>query len=97
MCERRSIPEKNSFQFDLTACLVFRSRECNSFGNLKPRFPLFPKGLSVPRRGVACRSCLGVWTVDLEVTGLPGVDSNCDLDNHVVRKSIFGHEICMLC
>ena len=32
-------------------------------------------------------SCLGVWIVELEVIGLPALDSSCDLDDSVVWKS----------
>ena len=35
-----------------------------------------------------CRqSCLGVWIVDLEATGLSALDSSCDLDDSAVWKS----------
>ena len=37
-----------------------------------------------PRIGVVRSSCFGVLFADLEVNGLPALDSSCDLDDSVV-------------
>ena len=42
-------------------------------------------------------SCLGVWIVELEVNGLPTLDSSCDLDDSVVWKSILRSERTLPC
>ena len=45
-----------------------------------------------PCSGVVRSSCLGVWFAELEVNGLPALDSRCDLDDSVVWTSIFRSE-----
>ena len=55
-----------------------------SFWPSEVAFPFIP----TPCGEVVRSSCLGVWIVELEVNGLPALNSSCDLDNNVVCKSI---------
>ena len=45
-----------------------------------------------PCSGVVRSSCLGVWFAELELNGLPALDSSCDLDDSVLWRSIFRSE-----
>ena len=65
----------------------FCRKSCR-FGPLKLRFP----SILSPCSGVVRSSSLGVWFAELEVNGLPALDSSCDLDDSVVWRFIFRSE-----
>ena len=60
---------------------------------LQKKLSFWPSEVALPFIPAPCSevvrsSCLGVWIVELEVTGLPALDSSCDLDDSVVWKSL---------
>ena len=55
-----------------------------SFWPSEVALPFIP----APCSGVVRTSCLGVWFAELEVNGLPTLNSSCDLDDSVVWTSI---------
>ena len=77
---------------DMRSCLRFeknlRSVEKVCVLALWSCASLHPRACS----GVVRSSCLGVWFAELEVNGLPALDSRCDLDDSVVWRSFFRSE-----
>ena len=65
-----------------------------SFCRKSCRFPseVALPSILAPCSGVVRSSCLSVWFAELEVNGLPALDSSCDLDDSVVWRSIFRSE-----
>ena len=53
--------------------------------------------IPAPCSGVVCNSCLGIWFAEVEVNGLPALDSRCDLDDSVVWTSIIRSERALPC
>ena len=56
---------------------------------LQKKLSFWPSEVALPSiltpcSGVVRSSCLGVWFAELEVNGLPALDSSCDLDDSIV-------------
>ena len=69
---------------------------------LKKKLSFWPSEVALPFipapcNGVVRCSWLGVWFAELELNGLPALDSSCDLDDRVVRISIFRSETTLPC
>ena len=83
------------------ACMQLNDkRSCWRFEKtfvLQKKLSFWPSEVALPSilapcSGVVRSSCLGVWFAELEVNGLPALDSSCDLDDSVVSTSIFRSE-----
>ena len=83
------------------ACMQLRRKRCSwRFEKtfvLEKKLSFWPSEVALPFisaicSGVVRSSCLGVWFAELEVHGLPALDSSCDLDASVVWTSIFRSE-----
>ena len=78
------------------ACMQLNDkRSCWRFEKtfvLQKKLSFWPSEVALPSilapcSGVVRSSCLGVWFAELEVNGLPALDSSCDLDD----SAWFGH------
>ena len=87
-------------------CMQLRDkRSCWRFEKtfvLQKQLSFWPSEVALPFIPAPCgevvrSSCLGVWIVELEVTGLPALDSSCDLDDSMVWKSILRSERTLPC
>ena len=83
------------------ACMQLNDkRSCWCFEKtfvLNKKLSFWPSEVALPSilapcSGVVRSSCLCVWFAELEVNGLPALDSSCDLDDSVVWRSIFRSE-----
>ena len=88
------------------ACMQLRDkRSCWRFEKTfvpQKKLSFWPSEVALPVIPAPCgeavrSSCLGVWIVELEVTGLPALDSSCDLDDSVVWKSLLRSERTLPC
>ena len=87
-------------------CMQLRDkRSCWRFEKtfvLQKKLSFWPSEVALPFIPAPCgevvrSSCFCVWIVELEVTGLPALDSSCDLDDSVVWKSILRSERTLPC
>ena len=62
-----------------------------SFWPSEVALPFIP----APCNGVERSSCLGVWFAELEVNGLPALDSSCDLAAWFGHLSLDLRELCL--
>ena len=83
------------------ACMQLRDKRCcwrfEKTFFLQKKLSFWPSEVALPFipapcSGVVHSSWLDVWLAEMEVNGLPALDSSCDLDDSVVWTSVFRSE-----